>query len=275
MEHMYNTQNKVFCVEDYQHPSEKKTVERLTKLPGFNKILAFISKNSIEKTYHLMNDSSLMKITKEMSPKIHTMVEEAAEMFGVTNTPEVYLERNYDFQVRLDGIDSPFIVFSSSVLEQYSDDMLWAMICSEVAGIQVHFSEIKFVEKMIDYAKAMFPFGIDTAVTLAMNDWRRCNAYSFDRAFLLACEDFEMAAKNILFGEADAATLNNIGLAEQNNDYYLQAKEFLERSGGEGIYQKFTTVFSKKQWAASRYIELYNWYFSGMFEDALERSKKG
>ena len=275
MEHIYNTQNKIISVDDYQHPSEKKTVERLTHLPGFTKILEFISKYSIEKTYHLMNDSSLMKISKEMSPKIHQMVEEAAEMFEVDKIPDIYMERDYDMKVRLDGVESPFIVFSSSILEAYDDDMLWALVSSEIGGIKVNFSEIKFVDKMINIARGMFPFGVDAAVVIALNDWYRCNAYTYDRAFLMACENFEMAAKHILYGETDVHTLDNIHLDEQENDYYLQAKEFLQRCGGEGIYQKLSTVFSKSQWSASRYIELYNWYFSGMFDDAIERSKKG
>ena len=96
-----------------------------------------------------MNDSSLMKITNEMAPKHHAMLEEAVEMFGVTKMPEMYIDRSYELIVRLDGIESPFIVFSSSVLEQYDDEMLWGLIVQEVAAINVHFSEIKFVEKII------------------------------------------------------------------------------------------------------------------------------
>lgn len=272
MENIYNKNNKIISIEDYQHPSEKKAMEKLIKLPGFNKALSFISEKSIEKSYYILNDSSKMKISKDMSPKIHTMLAEARKMFEVKTTPAVYLERNYTMMVELNGIKSPFIIISSSVLEQYNDSMLWAMLASEVAGIKVRFSEIKLVSKMIDMAKGAFPFAIDAALTIAINDWWRCNSYTYDRAFLLASESFEMAAKHILYGEVDPATLDNLHLDQPDNDYYKQAKEFLDSCGSQGVYQKLATIFTRGQWAASRYVELYNWYFSGMYDDVIERS---
>lgn len=274
MEHIYNKNNRVFSIEDFQHPFGKQSIEKVTSFSAFNKILAFISEKSIEKSYHLMNDSSLLKISREMSPKIFSMMDEAIQMFDVSEAPEVYIERSYDLKVLLDGIESPFLVFTTSVLEQYDDSMLWPLIASEIAGIKTQFAEIKFVDKVLKMFKGTFPFVIDIGLTLALNDWYRCTAYTYDRAFLLASENFELTAKHILFGEVDSTTLDKLHLDQQDNDYYKQSKEFLERSGRAGVYQKITTVFSRSQWAASRYIELYNWYFTGKYDEVVERSMK-
>ena len=55
-----------------------------------------------------------MKVTKEMSSKIFEMMSEAAEMFDVNYIPEVFIERDYNMKVTLNGIKKPHIIFSSS-----------------------------------------------------------------------------------------------------------------------------------------------------------------
>ena len=85
----YNTKNKKLNINDFQHPFNKRAVDAVTKVPGFEKLIEFIASNSIEKAYSLINDSSKMKVTKEMSPKIFEMMSEAAEMFDVNYIPEL------------------------------------------------------------------------------------------------------------------------------------------------------------------------------------------
>ena len=70
----YNTKNKKLNINDFQHPFDKRAVDAVTKVPGFEKLIEFIASNSIEKAYSLINDSSKMKVTKEMSPKIFEMM---------------------------------------------------------------------------------------------------------------------------------------------------------------------------------------------------------
>lgn len=265
MSNTYNVKNKRYSISDFQHPSEKKTVEKLIQNSLFEKIINFISDNSIEKKFHLINNASYLKLTEENAPKIFEMAKEGAEMFGITELPDLFVKKGYEYTVLLDGINHPFIIFNSSLLETYEDDMLWPLIASEMAGIAAGHSKMKFVDSVIKILKPVIPYAIDASLNLALNDWFRNKSYTFDRAFLLACDDFEMAAKGILYDEIDMKMLDSMHLGERNNEYYQQAIEFIEMNGVGGIVQKAKTVFSKSQWVASRYIELYNWYFSGEY----------
>ena len=268
----YCRENKKLNISAFQHPRDLEAVKKITALPGFKKILSFLSENTVEKSFHLMNNSSLMKISPDMSPKIHSMVKEAVDIFDVGEIPDIYIDRRYEMLVRLDGMSKPFIVFSTSVLEQYDDEMLFPLIASEVAGIKAGHATIKFVDSILKIAKPIIPFAIDIPVTIALNDWYRSKAYTYDRAFLLVSESFELAAKEILFGEVSVNVLQTLNLDKPNNTYLEQAQEFGGRDGAEGLYQKFNTVFSRNQWLASRYVELYNWYNSGEYQDVLEGS---
>lgn len=271
----YNTKNKKLNIKDFQHPADRQAVETVTSLVGFEQVMTFLSENFVEKAYSILNDSSLMKLSEDMCPKIYAMLKEVGAMFGMDAVPGVYLERGYDMRVTLEGIKNPYIIFTTSLLEQLDDSMLWAVLVSEIAGIEAKHAVIKFVDAVLGLLKGCFPFAIDTALTLAINGWYRNRAYTYDRAVLLVTEDFEKTAGYILQGEAPKDVLDGIRLESPGNTYQEQAKEFLHREGTEGLYQKLSTAFLKKQWNASRYMELYNWYYGGGYGEALERSLEG
>lgn len=268
----YNFDGKRLNIKDFQHPADRKSVDAVIAVPGLEKILDFISKNSLERMYGFMNNSSRMKISEKMSPKIHNMLWEAASMYGQNTIPEVYLERNYIFCINLNGISRPYIVLPSAWLEEVDDQMLWAVLSAQIAGIQAKHGTLEFVGNVIQFARGILPFGVDIALDLALNDWRRNRIYTVDRAILLACGNFKLAAKHILFGDAPESVIDSIGLDQPDNVYYKQSMEFLHRSSVKGTIQKLETMSSTSQWTVSRYIELYNWYFSGEYYEVLERS---
>lgn len=268
----YNVNRKRLRIEDFQHPLDKKSVETITGLPGFSGLLEYISKHSLERVYGFINSSSRMKITPKMSPKIFGMLEEAAEMYGADSIPEVYLERSYTFCINLDGLTRPHIVLPTTWLEAVDDHMLWGVLSSQIGCIQAKHETLEFIDNVVNFTRGMLPFGIDTALDLALKDWKRNRVYTADRAILLAMEDFGAAAKHILFGDVPMHILDKMDLAKPGNPYYQQAREFLEQGGVTGKLQSLETVFSSSQWMASRYMELYNWYFGGEYHEVLERS---
>lgn len=269
----YNKKDRHFNVSDFQHPFDKAAVQAVMVVPGFQKLLQYISEHSVERVYRFVNDASRMKVTRAMSPLIFDMLDEAARMYGGLSLPNVYLERSYEYKVTLEGISSPNVIFTTSLLEGVDEKMLWPIIASEFAGMQAQHGTIKFIDSMIGSVKGILPFGIDQALTLALNDWYRNKAYTYDRAILLASEDFELAAEYILLGEASNEVIRTIGLDQPENSYLEQTMEFLQRSGTAGTYQRFTTLLTKEQWMASRYAELYKWYQSGEYDEVLEESE--
>ncbi len=266
----YNVNNKKLNVNDFQHPLDKSAIDAVSKIPGFEKILELISKNSLEKSYSLINDSSRMKVTKEMSPKIFGMLSEAAEMYDMDCIPEIFIERDYRMWTKLNGISKPHIIFSSSFLEQIDDDALWCAIVSEYAGIQAKHGTIKFIDEIIKLAKGAIPFGIDATLATAINYWYRNRIYTYDRAYLLASENFEKTARHILFGAVSDEVFDNLKLDQPDNTYLKQALELSGQTGAEGLARNMSVLFSPEQLLTSRYIELYIWYNSGEYYDVLE-----
>ena len=46
----YNKNNKRLRVADFQHPADKRAIDLVTAIPGFEKLVEFISKNSLERS---------------------------------------------------------------------------------------------------------------------------------------------------------------------------------------------------------------------------------
>lgn len=268
----YNYNCKKLNVAEFQHPVDRKAVNAVLAVPGFEEMLKYVSDHSIERVYSFFNSSSMLKISREMSPKMHQMLEEAAQMYGTDAIPDLYLQRSYEYVINLDGMSKPYVVLPSAWLEVVDDQMLWAVLSAQIACIQAKHGMLEFIGNILDFTKSMLPFGVDAALDIAIKEWKRSRVYTADRAILLATENFELAAKHILFGDTSDVVLVGIGLDKPDNTYYQQAQEFIHRSGVEGMIQKVETLFSGNQWIASRYIELYNWYFSGEYEDVLEGS---
>lgn len=268
----YNKNNLRVNVKDFQHPADVKSISVIRAIPAFEKILEFISKNSIERTRKLLNTSCKVKVTRDMAPQIFDMLDEASELFGCTNVPDVYYHRMYDFQITLDGMDSPYITYPSAWLENVDEDMLWAVTAGEVAAVEAKHATMEMVDMVVKFFKGTLPFGVEEAMEFALNDWFRNRIYTVDRAILIASGSFQLAAKHILYGDAPEEVLESLELDKPGNPYYHQATEFLKQSGIRGLVKTAKTVTSRGQWMASRYIELYNWYFGGEYHDLMERS---
>ena len=174
----YNLNNKRLNVEEFQHPADRKAVNAVLSVPGFENILKYISDNSIERVYSFFNNSSMLKISREMSPKMHQMLEEAAQMYGTDVIPDLYLQRNYEYFINLDGMANPYVVLPSAWLEIVDDQMLWAMLSSQIAGIQAKHGMIEFIGNILKFTKGILPFGVDAALDLAIKEWSRSRAYS-------------------------------------------------------------------------------------------------
>ncbi len=268
----FNIQNRKFNIEDFQHPSDKMAVDAVLKLPGIEKILEFISKNAVERMFEFTNDSSCLKITEEMNPEIHGIIKEAAEMFCSDVKPLVYMSREYDIQLITNGMTKPHMIFTTSLLENCTKEDLWPIIAAGIASFEAKHAVIKLIDKILLYTNGMLPFAVDMAIETAINNWKRNRQYTCDRAMLLATGDFEKTVKCMLIGEAPKETLDSIGFDLPENSYREQAEEYLKRTGGESVFQKFSVIFSENHPYASRYTELYNWYIGGGYKEAVERS---
>lgn len=263
----YNVNHMRIDAHSFQHPVDRAIVEKIQGMQAFSKALQFISKNSIEKMLGGLYRSSMAQVTPQASPVLFAMLKEAAGLFGVSVMPDIFLVRDYSMMALLAGIEKPIILFSTELLKNLPEDVLWGLIASEMSGIANGFCQIKFVEWMCNSSMGIFPDVITQPLAVAFQNWHKYAQYSFDRAALIATGNFNTAMQIMLAGEAPRETLAALEFDNPGCAYMGQCREFLEDDGRLiKIAKNCNAVFSNTSYYASRYLELFQFYQSEYYD---------
>lgn len=266
----YNTRNQKISPSRFQYPADKTVTEKILKLPAFKSAMQFVSKNSIERELSILYHSSLAQITREASPMIHQMVDEAMEMFGIEVRPEVFLQRAYPMTMQIQGAERPMIIISSQLLERVSEECLWGMLASQVAGIGTGFCEIKFIQWLCSSSAGIIPDSIALPLRGLFSVWHKTAEYTFDRANLIAAEDFNVTMQAVLLGEAPPEVLRTIPFADPNCEYMKQCREYLQNENFLlDKMRDFHVLTSETLAYAARYMSLFQFY-NGEYQDLRE-----
>lgn len=255
----------VIPVKSYLYPGDEAAVQAVNSISGLDKLLAFISKNSVERFYDVIFTSSYLKLTERTAPEIHQMYLRACRRFGVETPPDVFLHRSYDCDTFLFGMEKPKILLSSSLLEMLPPQELEVFLASDVAAIKAGHGMIGLLMMVVNTFGGVLPVP-KSVFTYPLTQWKRQSYYTYDRARLLYCEDYDLTARLIGYGEAPEDVMNRTSL----EDRMRQNEEFLQISGGAGAAKTLQTLAIQRPWNASRMVELYNWVESGAYQRTKE-----
>ncbi|MCD7957505.1 MAG: hypothetical protein LUG93_17530 [Lachnospiraceae bacterium] len=271
--YLYNSNALRIDAGDFMHPLDRAAMETVMKSPGFDKLIGYISEHSLERVYGFLYHSSYLKITEQISADLHGMMDEALNLFNWDGEkPELFLQRSFDYSTEVSGINRQYVLLSTSLLEGKDEEILWPVMAACAAGVCARHGTIEFLAQVIELLGSFSPIPfLEEGLKTAINSWRRARIYTEDRAYLIASRDFNAAVRHIYMGDVPTEILNEIDFQDTSNDCYLQAEEFLHDSQTVvNLMRKMQTVFSPSQWKASRYMELYNWYMSGEYDNVLE-----
>lgn len=256
---------RIIKPEDYLFPGDEASIEAVHKVPGLSKLLEFVSKNSVEKYYHIICSSSNIKLTSKTAPKIYRFYEEAAEAFGLDEMPDVYLQRGYQYETIVFGVESPTILVNTALLDDLPEELLKVFLAADIAGIKAGHGELNFLRIMCETFGNSLPIP-KQLLTIPLMLWSKQKYYTYDRARMLYCNDFELTAKLIGYGEAPPEIMEKVTIDERLE----QGREFLDIKGVQAISKTSLTLSESKPWNSLRVIELSNWVESGLYKNALE-----
>ena len=85
--------------------------------------------------------------------------------------------------------------------------------------------------------------------------WKRASNYTTDRAAFIACQNKELAVKNILFGKIPISELEKFDFGV-NGTFSGQTQEFFSQKGLMDIASSLYGAFQLETWLPKRYYEL-------------------
>ncbi|MFB9908144.1 M48 family metallopeptidase [Allokutzneria oryzae] len=210
----------------YEHPADRGALATARAVPGFPAVLKAISGAIGERSERLLALASSIKVTETQYPTVHRLRLECAAVLDINPVPEVFVARDPHPNAMTIGMDAPFIVITTGLIELLDEDELRFVIGHEMghalSGHAVYYTVLRRLISMVT-GIAWMPVGYwgMRAIIIALQDWYRRAQLSADRAGLLCVQDPAVAlrAHIKLSGGIDVGEIDTEAYLQQAKDY--------------------------------------------------------
>jgi len=258
--------------ECLQHPMDKKAIEIVKKLKGFETLNRKILELGFEKIDYLACVSGCLEVSKEQCSDIYSIVEESAEILDV-EIPHIFVENSPYINAWTSGYTKPYIVLTSALIEKTNNKELAAIIghelghikCGHVLYLSVA-SNLKIFLKIIEQTTLGLSLIFDVAFQSALLEWQRKAEYSADRASLLVTQDVDVTT-NVMLKLASGLNqeFNNEAFLHQNN----KLEHLIINDKLSNLYYLMLNAKSTHPWLTNRANELVLWSKSEEYTQIL------
>ncbi len=254
----------------WEHPADRAALATLQKLPGIDSLLQKFIGVTSEKSLRLMYLASSVRVSTRQFPHINAMLHEACRVLDVADIPELYISHNPFFNAGAIGVEQPFIVLNSSVLDTLSEEEILCVIGHELGHcLSGHALYKTLLHVLLKASLLAFQIPLGGAAVLgiiiALMEWNRKSELSADRAGLLVVQD-PTVSYSVLMKMAGGAQSTQMDV----NEFFAQATEYA--SGGtrvDGIHKLLNLLFVSHPFPVIRLTELQSWIDSGVYSSIL------
>ena len=252
----------------WEHPADRVALNALQQIPGFDTLLKKVVGTFGERSFSMVYKAQAVRVGPDQYPKIHKQLETVCAVLD-TNVPPLYISQSFIANAGAVGMDNPFIVLNSSLIELATDAEIEAVLGHEVGHIMSEHALYRtLLHLLVGYRSAFTPIISQAIVpiTLALLEWSRKAEVSCDRAGLLATQDLNAMTGLLcvmaggIRGRRDELNLD--AFIEQSNDYR-------EATGLSAYYRMMSTLGRSHPFPVIRVAELRNWVDSGAYTEIM------
>jgi Zn-dependent protease with chaperone function len=210
----------------YEHPADRGAMATLRTVPGVGNVLKTLNSLFNERAERLMAVASHVRVGPAQYPVLDALRVESAAILDLPKTPKLYVARDPRAIAQTRGIDEPFIVLSTGLVEALDTEALRFVIGHEMGHVlSGHAVLLTLLERLLRLQRsvAWVPLGVIglRAVIAALHEWQRKSELSCDRAGLLAGQDPQAALRAHLYlaGATDLSQIDIPSFLEQAREY--------------------------------------------------------
>lgn len=178
----------------YEHPADRGALVALRSVPGLPAVLRALSGAVGERSERLLLLASAVKVTPQQFREVHELRLECAAALDIDPLPDVFVLRDPQPIAMTIGLDQPFLVLSTGLIDLLDTDGLRFTIGHEMghvlSGHAVYRTLLLYLTGLtVNFA--WFPIGYWglRAIQMALEEWYRKSELSCDRAGLLVGQD--------------------------------------------------------------------------------------
>jgi Zn-dependent protease with chaperone function len=262
--------------EAYEHPSDRKALAALEKMPGVSTLFKKINEYGIDRLLRLQCTGSDLRVNADNFPELHRALVQACEILAVP-LPELYLMRgDGHIETYTYGVDQPLVMLNINGMEQLNPAELVFIFGHEIAHIKSNhllYHQTAIVLPTLRHVLTSTTLGLGglatSGIEIALYHWVMMAKFTADRAGLLACQNLEVALSTLI---KLAGLPNQYLTPEVIAGFRQQALEF-DAEGETRLDQVAKTIsFTEYRfpWSVFRAAELMRWVESGEYEALLK-----
>src|SRR5208282_1549923 len=181
----------------FEHPADRAALEVVKKIPVLDKVFRKLLELGYERVLRIQLLGSAIHVTPKQCPKIYKMFKESAEILDM-HEPDLFLTSNPFPNAMTMGVERPFVVLHSSLVDLLEPDELMAVIGHELGHVKAgHVLYKTIVHFLVQLLRNFVPIsGIaQFGLFAALADWNRKSELTADRAELLVIQDVEASLR--------------------------------------------------------------------------------
>lgn len=256
--------------QTWAHPAAQAALTTLKAVPGVDILLQKFIGVTSETSIRLIYLASAVRVSNRQFPQLHSLLKEACRILDAPQVPELYVAQNPFFSAGTIGVERPFIVLNSAVLDMLTEEETLCVIGHELghclSGHAIYNTLLQVLLKF-RFLALQVPLGGAAlmAVIAALMEWNRKSALSADRAGLLVVQD-PTISYSLLMKMAGGPQANRMDV----NEFFVQAAEY---EGGGNVFtslHKFLNViFASHPFPVVRLTELQTWGHSEAYRNIM------
>jgi Zn-dependent protease with chaperone function len=254
----------------WEHPADRAALTALRQVPGLDTVMKTVMGSTFERSFRLLTLATSVRVSPRQFSRLHSLHKEACQILDVAEVPELYVAQNPILNAYAAGTEKPFIVLLSSVVEQFDDDEVLAILGHELGHIKSEHSLFKILlEILIRIPSYLLKIPMSdialAAIIAALREWDRKSELSSDRAEVLVCQNPDISIR-ALMKMAGGSRIEQMDLGE----FIAQAEEYHQAGSiADNIYKMLNIWNLSHPFPVIRVRELINWVRSGEYDAIL------
>lgn len=252
----------------YIHPLDSQALNALKKIPGIDTILKKLLEIFHESSARVMFTGNAVRVNERQCPDLDAKLDVVCATLGIEK-PELYVSvtagGGLGFNAFTGGVEKPFIVIYSSLLERLDDMEVLAVLAHEAGHIHAQHLLYKVAADLLFFLSDVIlrgsPFAplaelLSLPVKVALVTWRQKAELSCDRAALLVTQNERVVASTMM-KLAGGTLASKLDLDE----FIAQAKDFDKKGAEDFLHRFWTTLIAGSMshpfpvWRVSEIIE--------------------
>jgi Zn-dependent protease with chaperone function len=254
----------------WEHPADRGALVALRQLKGFDTVLRKLASLWNERALRLVYIGNAVRVDDRQFVRVHRALGDASAALDVPSPPEVFVQADPVPRAMAIGVDTPFLVITSGMVELVDEDELRFVIGHELGHVlsgHALYTTMLMQLMRLSASLSWLSFGaLGLRVIIgALHEWQRKAELSGDRAGLLAVQD-PGAALRVQMKLAGGGRLDDLDVTAfaQQGDEYLSSPDVRD-----SVLKLLLLEARSHPFAVVRAAELRRWVDSGEYTRIL------